>query len=120
MGYDVHVTRASHWTKSKATPIALEEWIAYVGRDPEMRLDGYAEAQLPSGETFRHDSAGLAVWTAYSGHGNDGNMAWFDHRNGEIVVKNPDEEMIEKLCRIAKLLGARVQGDDGELYGDHA
>jgi hypothetical protein len=114
MGYDVHITRADDWTESEAKPIRLEEWLEYVARDPEMRLDGVAEAQLPDGSTLRYENAGLAIWT--SGTGEGGN--WFDFRRGRVIVKNPDELILAKMVGIAAKLGARVQGDDGELYGD--
>ena len=109
MGYDVHITRADEWTESETAPIELDEWLAYVRSDPEMRLDGAASAALGSGETLTYENEGLAVWTAYSQHERDGNLAWFDHRGGEIVVKNPDEEILDKLRRIAKALRARVR-----------
>ena len=38
---------------------------------------------------------------------------WHD---GDISVKNPDSPLIAKMVRLAGILGARVQGDDGELY----
>jgi len=43
-------------------------------------------------------------------------MAWFDYRNGWIVVKNPDEEIRAKMKQIAKVLSAKVFGDEGEEY----
>lgn len=116
MGYDVHITRAESWLDSEESPIPLEEWLEYVQLDPEMRLDGYAEARLPDGHTLRYENAGLSVWVAYSKHARDGNMAWFDFREGCVVVKNPDEEILQKMKEIARALGARVQGDDGERY----
>jgi len=54
------------------------------------------------------------VWTAYSQDGLDGNHAWFDHRRGQIVVKNPDEEVLRKMGRIADHFGAHVLGDEDE------
>jgi hypothetical protein len=80
-----------------------------------MRLDNFAEADTSDG-TLRYENIGLVVWTAYSHHASAGNMAWFDYQNGNIVVKNPDEEIIAKLLRIAASLAARVQGDEGEFY----
>jgi hypothetical protein len=115
MGYDLHITRAPDWTESELHPITLEEWLAYLASDPEMRLDNLAEAKVGS-ETLRYENEGLAVWLAYSGHGVGGNMAWFDYRDGQIVVKNPDQEIIDKMRRIAAALGARVVGDGGESY----
>ena len=43
-------------------------------------------------------------------------MAWFDHRDGEIVVKNPDAEIRAKMWRLALTLGARVLGEEDEPY----
>lgn len=45
-------------------------------------------------------------------------MAWFDYRDGCIVVKNPDEEIRRKMYFIASALGALVQGDEGERYDE--
>lgn len=116
MGYDIHITRKTNWFEEEPK-IGRDEWQAVVASDDEMRLDGYAEARVGSGVVLRVESEGLAVWTAYSGHAANGNMAWFDFRGGNVVVKNPDAEILGKMCEIADKLGARVQGDDGELYG---
>ncbi len=44
-------------------------------------------------------------------------MAWFDRSSaGNIVVKNPDEEIIAKMVEIGYALSAGVQGDEGEWY----
>ncbi|RKS68737.1 hypothetical protein BZB76_5864 [Actinomadura pelletieri DSM 43383] len=44
--------------------------------------------------------------------------AWLDWRDGCVVVKNPDEVLIAKMCEIAKKFGARVQGDEGEYHDE--
>ena len=116
MGYELHITRAAHWTENETAPISLKEWGDYVAADPEMRMDNFAEATMAQGDTIRIEEEGIAVWTAYSGHGIGGNMAWFRHWRGEITVKNPDREIIDKMKQIAEVLGARVMGDEGELY----
>ena len=115
MGYDVHITRADDWTESQTRPIALDEWTGYITSDPEMRLDNSAEADV-EGNVISYENEGLAVWTEYSGHGVNGNMAWFDYREGRIVVKNPDEEILGKMKQIAEELKGRVIGDEGERY----
>jgi len=122
MGYDLRITRATESPESEAAPILLDEWVAYVRADPEMRLDeqveatGYAEMNTPDGNTIRWKSKGLATWTAPSFLGLAKHTAWFSHREGEIVVKNPDKKTIRKMCAIAKSLNAKVQGDEGEAY----
>ncbi len=115
MGYDVHITRKESWADEEGPTISLSEWTSLVRNDPEMRLDGYAEADLGM-STLRTENEGLSVWVAYSGHGKNGNMAWFDFREGDVVVKNPDQEILRKMWLIAQQLSAKIQGDDGELY----
>ncbi len=46
MGYDVHITRKAEWSDDESA-ITLGEWLSVVDADPEMRLDGFAEANLP-------------------------------------------------------------------------
>jgi hypothetical protein len=36
---------------------------------------------------------------------------------GELSTKNPDDVAVAKLVQIARALGARVLGDDEEIYG---
>lgn len=115
MGYELHITRAQDWTESDSVPITLYEWQSLIAADPEMQIEGVAEVATPEG-TLRYENEGLAVWKKYSGHNVGGNKAWFDFRDGEIVVKNPDEEIIQKMVEIAARLHANVQGDEGERY----
>ena len=120
MGYDIHITRAEEWSDSEAAPITLEEWLAYIASDPEMRHDGFAEARTPRGDVLRIEHEGLAIWTAWPGEGRGSGHAWMDYHRGRIVVKNPDKALLAKMCAIAEKLGARVQGDEGETYPEAA
>ena len=115
MGYDVHITRKENWFDDDPE-IGLGEWKSCIDTDDEIRLVGYAEAKLPGGNALRVGSEGLAVWTSYRGSTAGGNMAWFDFRSGNIVVKNPDGAILCKMWQIAQRLDARVQGDDVEIY----
>ena len=116
MGYEVHITRKAAWFDEDGQAISLKEWLEYVSSDPEMRADGYAEAQTPDG-VLRMDDPGIAVWTAYAGYGGEGNRAWFCHFGDRITVKNPDASTLKKMQQIASSHGAKVQGDEGEIYG---
>ena len=118
MSYDVHITRADQWFDGPDNPIPLSDWLDYISRDPEMRLDGEASATTTSGDSVCYVNEGLAVWTKYSRAGEGGGQAWFDYRQGCIVVKNPDDEILRKMCVVAEVLAARVQGDDGEFYDE--
>jgi hypothetical protein len=113
MGYELHITRAPHWTESESVPITLDEWKAYVAADPEMRMDNFAEATTADGETIRYENEGLAVWLPGV---KDHQGGWFDYRNGCIEVKNPFGETLAKMKSIAQTFGARVMGDEGEFY----
>lgn len=113
MGYDVHITRKQDRFEDEPQ-ITAAEWVAYLRSDASMRLDGYAEATTTDGETLRIEREGLAVWIGYSSY-----TAWFDFRNGDVVVKNPDNEILRKMWQIAQALDAKVQGDEGEIYDEH-
>lgn len=118
MGYDFHITRATAWTESEANPITMEEWLAHVESDPEMRLDGYAEGAVRDTDVvLRTEDPSMAMWTAYSEDGVDGNHAWMWHYDGRIMAKNADQEIRAKMWRIAQQLDARLVGDDDEEYG---
>jgi len=117
MGYDVHITRKENWFDDSGPNINSDEWKALVRSDPDMRLDGYASAVVGGDSVLRVDGDGLAVWTAYAGNGVSGNMAWFDFRQGNVVVKNPDGAILGKMWQLAQRLGAKVQGDECEVYG---
>jgi hypothetical protein len=112
MGYDVHITRAVRWTEGEKSPVSLDEWKSFVASDPDMRLEGYAEATTPAGEVIRVESEGLAVWTRHP----EDRPVWLDWRRGNVIVKDPDPTILQKMKEIAIALNAHVQGDEGEEY----
>jgi len=117
VGYDLHITRKSDWPLN-GEEITVEEWLAVVAADSEMRIDGYAQAPLANGKILRVEDPTLAVWTGWSGHVEGANMALLYLSAGNIDSKNPDEEIRRKMWRIAQQLNARLQGDDGEFYDE--
>ena len=98
MGYDLHITRAQHWSDDEPA-ITADEWLAYVHRDPDLRLAAY------NGSYF-------ALWAGAS----ENPDPWFDWSSGRVHTKNPDPPIIAKAIAIAAHLKAAVQGDDGEVY----
>lgn len=116
MGYDVHITRKEEWSDDDGPVITLDEWLAVIDADPDLRHDGFAETTTPDGSTLRVEYPGLAVWTAHPVHREPGNLAWISFSEDELVVKNPDPPLLAKLVEIAARLGANVQGDEGERY----
>jgi hypothetical protein len=116
-GYDLHITRKENWF-DPSPGFSLEDWLAYVEGDPELRHDGFAEAALNGGKVLRVEQKGLCVWTAYSGGERGNDLCWLAWSGSDnIDAKNTDPEIRRKMWSIAEHLGARVQGDDGEFYG---
>ena len=107
MGYDVNITRARHWAENVGHEIQPEEWHAIVAADPEFEMRRVAQAG-----DLRYENPLLARWTAHPDH----EEVWVDYSSGNLVVKNPDMHILRKLCALAVQLGARVQGDEGEIY----
>lgn len=117
MGYNLYITRKSDWIDEESSEdISLTGWVDYVNKDDEMQLGQFAETLPIDGQKIKIENEGLSIWTKYSKNGINGNFAWFTYIDGQIVVKNPDKEIVNKMIDIASTLGAKVQGDDGELY----
>ena len=99
MGYEVHITRAENWAENQDDFIQAEEWLNLVESDGELTLD------VRNGPYF-------AMWSGPSEY----EEPWFAWSEGNIHATYPDPMMLGKMIQIAGKLGAKVQGDDGELY----
>jgi hypothetical protein len=112
MGYDLHITRAKHWTARAEYPITEEEWLAVVAQDPTLSVNekDYMDYNTDGGQIRRVHPV---VWT--EAEEQDNCFWWYD---GEVTCKNPYDEWIAKAVRLAKELNAKVMGDEGEEYGD--
>jgi hypothetical protein len=99
VGYDLHITRRRFWAEPGGGEIAPHEWLAVVEADPELALNP------ESGAYF-------ADWSGPSEYPDP----WLDYFEGTIYSKNPDSALIDKMVEIARRLGAKVQGEDGEVY----
>ena len=117
MGYDLHITRKGNWLDASPA-IDLDEWLEYVDADPDLQHDGFAEAPVVNGAVLHVERDGICVWTGYSRGENAENKAWLMWSAGNIVAKSPDEEIRQKMWCIAQALSAKVQGDEGEDYGE--
>src|ERR1041384_11323 len=98
MGYDLHITRRKRWSGT-GEDITAEEWLAYIFRNPELRLE-------PKNGPY------FAILSAPSGQ----KTSWLDWSHGQIYSKYPGPALIDKMVAIAREFGATVQGDDGEIY----
>ena len=96
MGYDLHITRKANWTDDDGDTITPAEWLSVLDSDPELSRATDTGNDTPAG-----------AW-------NGDPLFQFD--DGQITCKNADKAIIRKMVHIAERLGARVQGDDGEIY----
>jgi hypothetical protein len=98
MAYQLHVTRASDWMHSDELPITAAEWLKLIRTDSELVQDP------------RHGPY-FVRWC-----GSASRDCWLEWAEGRINTKYPDEALLRKLVAIAERLGAKVQGDGGEVY----
>ncbi|MFF2660274.1 hypothetical protein ACFVUH_23305 [Kitasatospora sp. NPDC058032] len=104
MGYDLHITRRGYWWDEEGSDISAAEWEGAVTADP-----GLVVVPLPEGCPER-----VVELVLRKGGESSGEPLWW--RAGQIWAKNPTDAMVATMCRLAKALSARVQGDDGEHY----
>lgn len=99
MSYNVYITRAEFWAENEGTEIPADEWQELVGADPELAID-------------EKGGPGFAVLMTAG----DDQPAWLDWTEGNIYASYPGSALQRKMLQIAARLGARLQGDDGEIY----
>lgn len=99
MSYDLHITRRLPWDDRTGPAIDRREWQALIASDPELSLYTSVGAE--------HEGL-VASYRSY-----EGALRWDD---GEVIAKNPEITLVVKMVAIAERLGARVQGDDDEIY----
>jgi hypothetical protein len=100
MGYELYITRAEEFDNNAGHEITAEQWLSYVASDPELTL-------LPTGKY-------AVQWSGKSKYPDP----WFTWCLGNISTKNPDRPMVAKMLQMAQHFGARVLGDDLEIYED--
>jgi len=109
VGYELYVTRADSHLETREKPISESEWLAAASADPTLSLsnEDYYERRGPDKTTERFHPW---IWSAHP----DTPPLWFI--DGAINVKNPDPATISKLVELARILKARVIGEEGEEY----
>jgi len=98
-GYDVHLTRKTHWADERGPKVTLAEWHAYVKGDKQISRDAN------NTENDFVVTVGREVFPLS-----------FEPSIGELRTKDPSPVALKKLIEISKKLNVKVQGDDGEFY----
>jgi hypothetical protein len=99
MGVDFYITRAEFFADNDRDPISPEEWLAYVARDPELRL-------------YPVNGPHYVLWSGPSAY----EEPWLDWSQGNIITKWPDTALYRKMLSVAGKLGAQIQDDNGTVY----
>ena len=103
---EVHISRRVNWWELDGGQISAAEFKAAVAADAELVM-----VAVP--DVWRWEPRWIAELATGAGSEPRENLVW---RAGRIVARHPSAALIAKMCELAKALGARVQGDDGEYY----
>jgi len=107
LGYDVYITRRTNWWQPSGQDIDLAEWSALAAQSADLvPWQGVG----PDGLS-RQDPTLLALRLPEGGQ-----SAPFLLNDGQLVVKSPDDWTARRMGELAEALGAKVQGEDGEIY----
>ncbi|SNS52770.1 hypothetical protein [Jannaschia aquimarina] len=104
MSYDIHITRKQFWADEEGEAISREEWLAHVAASPDLtesEAKMFGEDPPIARDICLPDGSTETVW-------------W---RRGDIRAYGPTTELLVALYPHARTLGAKLQGDDGEMYG---
>ncbi|MBI5857355.1 MAG: hypothetical protein HZB42_06865 [Sphingobacteriales bacterium] len=129
MAYQVYILRKKDYSnESEKSNITLKEWIEY----------GISDQELEPAVEYSVDNPNLSMEQAeeinkalFGENDTTGSFEWFGHPRSDadtipcfhfyhdsIMAKYPDNHTIGKMIRIASILSAKVQGDDGEYYDE--
>jgi len=108
MGYNIHITLADNWYDSENNPITpdLLEEISVIP------LSNASGMNPKSGEVIEQCFESSFYWP----NENSDKKCMFHLIDGQLVFKYVDDSQIEIAKDLASYLGAKVQGDKGEVY----
>jgi hypothetical protein len=121
MAYEIHIIRLG--ADGHSVPIKLSEWCAVVKRTPNVRLAGgdHEVANAKTGEVVRIANTGGDAEVLLSG-GDQWRRVLRWSQGGRISFgvpadfSRPDCEIKRVAAQLARALGARLVGDEGEMY----
>jgi hypothetical protein len=135
MGYVIYIARSDNGMNDRGRKIPYGEWERVVECDPELEFDretrvtiaekwrsdrkeyAYAPEDLARLRPENEDDPGVfSECVNWTGHPTAGDGAWFCYCDGRIDTESPDGPTLRKLLKLAEMLGASVQGQEGETY----
>ena len=104
MAYSLHIEREND--------ISLSEWLALCESDSSLVVQQETEIGNPrTGERIKTQTPNSCVWTSPILR----KKYYFTFSNGSITLGS-DKAQIKKAKKLAKLLDAKLVGDEGEEY----
>ena len=109
MRHTIHITRQKDlFHQDEANEITLEEWMSFVAKDPDMRLDNYTVVTLQFGEKYRYENPGAAtIMNRAPGQLTAREIA-AEFTGGNIVIKGSAQHLLPKVKQIAFKLNAQI------------
>lgn len=102
--YSLHIERESQ--------ISVNEWLAICENDSSLSVQHTAKTINPqTGEIIEVQTPNSCVWTSPILR----KKYYFTFSNGSITLGS-EKAQIKKAKKLAKLLGAKLVGDEGEEY----
>ena len=115
MGYDLHITRRQDWADPDGPEITLEEWLDYLTIDPSLERDIEFESSLDPAVATGAKESTMVLWNEWPSRGSGEEVRlWLSH--GNVMATDADVDLRRKMFVMADVLGARLQGDNGEIY----
>ncbi|CQR54413.1 hypothetical protein [Paenibacillus riograndensis] len=108
MSYEVHITRADHWSNSAEKPITLKDAQNYFATKTDFEYRPELLQQTPFGSMAM--GGDFFIWKS------EGMKVPFRYQEGRITVSGADDFAIGRMKEAAHELKAIVQGDEGEIY----
>jgi hypothetical protein len=103
MDYEVHVVRQSD--SGAETDITLDEWNKFIESDPDFTP--------PPVGNFNHGKNLLCLPIAST---DPDDWPWIAWTNGRIHSKYCETAVLKKLGQVARVFGAVVMSDDGDIW----
>jgi hypothetical protein len=103
MKTELLITRATTFYGTKADPISLEEWLAAVAADRELRLSENANDQVAAAHWVSHEVRMEEPWFVWS-------------EDGDVLTEMWDRKVLGKALQLARVLRARVLDAQNREY----
>ncbi len=116
MGYGLYITRKDDWSDIEGPRIELIEWAEYLTIDPSLKIDWERSAEVDPRVASKAKEPTHTKWLEWPSRIPDEEEAWLWLEQGNLVAMDPDQAFRRKLFLIADGLGARLMGEEGELY----